>query len=79
MSHVYIYLASLDWLLERFRTAVNVLGDAIGAEIVAQISKEDLLKISRAGEPQDLPSYSNATEQSEVATSSVDDLEKGPD
>lgn len=27
-------ILSVDWLLDRFRTAVNVLGDAIGAGII---------------------------------------------
>ena len=33
---------------ERFRTAVNVLGDAFGAAIVADLSKADLAKIPLA-------------------------------
>lgn len=40
----------VDWLLERFRTAVNVLGDSIGAGIVAHMSKADLAKIDAAAE-----------------------------
>ncbi len=32
----------VDWLIDRFRTAVNVLGDAIGSGIVAHLSQEDL-------------------------------------
>ena len=28
------YILSVDWLLDRFRTAVNVLGDSIGAAVV---------------------------------------------
>jgi len=35
-------LLTLDWLLDRFRTAINVLGDAIGAGIVYHLSKEQL-------------------------------------
>jgi Na+/H+-dicarboxylate symporter len=27
-------ILSVDWLLDRFRTAVNVLGDAMGAAVV---------------------------------------------
>ena len=33
---------SVDWLVDRVRTAVNVLGDAFGAAIVAHLSKEEL-------------------------------------
>jgi len=35
-------ILSVDWLLDRFRTAINVLGDALGAGIVAHLSKEEL-------------------------------------
>ncbi|XP_021962472.1 excitatory amino acid transporter 1 [Folsomia candida] len=44
------FIMPLDWLLERFRTAVNVLGDSIGAGIVAHMSKADLAKIDAAAE-----------------------------
>ena len=33
---------AIDWLLHRFRTMVNVLGDIYGAAIVAHLSREDL-------------------------------------
>ncbi|KAJ8315652.1 hypothetical protein KUTeg_007802 [Tegillarca granosa] len=36
---------AIDWLLDRFRTAVNVLGDAIGAGIVHHLSKKELQKL----------------------------------
>jgi len=49
----------VDWLLERFRTAVNVLGDAFGAGIVAQMSKSELDKIPT------LPLYQNEFETDE--------------
>ena len=32
---------SLDWLLDRFRTTVNVLGDSIGTGIVDHLSRGD--------------------------------------
>jgi Na+/H+-dicarboxylate symporter len=35
-------ILSLDWLLDRFRTAINVLGDSVGAGIVAHLSKKEL-------------------------------------
>jgi len=33
---------AVDWLLDRFRTVVNVMGDAIGAGIVYHLSKKEL-------------------------------------
>ena len=35
-------IMSVDWLVDRVRTAVNVLGDAFGAAIVAHLSKTEL-------------------------------------
>ena len=35
-------ILSIDWLLDRFRTAINVLGDSIGAGIVYHLSKDQL-------------------------------------
>lgn len=32
----------IDWLLDRFRTAVNVLGDAYGSGIVEHLSRNEL-------------------------------------
>ncbi len=32
----------IDWLLDRFRTAINVLGDAFGSGIVEHLSKKEL-------------------------------------
>ncbi|XP_078000180.1 excitatory amino acid transporter-like [Glandiceps talaboti] len=35
-------LWTVDWLLDRFRTSINVLGDSYGAGIVAHLSVEEL-------------------------------------
>lgn len=35
-------ILAVDWLLDRFRTMINVLGDAIGAGIVYHLSKNEL-------------------------------------
>ncbi|XP_073691729.1 excitatory amino acid transporter 3 [Garra rufa] len=35
-------IVAVDWLLDRFRTMVNVLGDAYGAGIVQKLSKREL-------------------------------------
>ncbi|XP_052095353.1 excitatory amino acid transporter 1-like isoform X2 [Mytilus californianus] len=37
----------IDWFLDRFRTAINVLGDAYGAGLVAHLSQEDLAELDR--------------------------------
>ncbi|XP_033738552.1 excitatory amino acid transporter 1-like [Pecten maximus] len=38
-------ILAIDWLLDRFRTAVNVMGDAIGAGIVDHLSKKEIRKM----------------------------------
>lgn len=38
-------ILSIDWFLDRFRTAVNVLGDAYGAGIVEHLSRNDIVKV----------------------------------
>ncbi|XP_053714416.1 excitatory amino acid transporter 3 [Synchiropus splendidus] len=35
-------IVAVDWLLDRFRTMINVLGDAYGAGIVEKLSKREL-------------------------------------
>lgn len=35
-------ILAVDWLLDRFRTAINVLGDSIGAGIVDHLCKDEL-------------------------------------
>nr|5LLM_A Chain A, Excitatory amino acid transporter 1,Neutral amino acid transporter B(0),Excitatory amino acid transporter 1 [Homo sapiens]5MJU_A Chain A, Excitatory amino acid transporter 1,Neutral amino acid transporter B(0),Excitatory amino acid transporter 1 [Homo sapiens]7AWM_A Chain A, Excitatory amino acid transporter 1,Neutral amino acid transporter B(0),Excitatory amino acid transporter 1 [Homo sapiens]7AWN_A Chain A, Excitatory amino acid transporter 1,Neutral amino acid transporter B(0),Ex len=37
-------IIAVDWLLDRFRTMVNVLGDALGAGIVEHLSRKELEK-----------------------------------
>lgn len=45
-SSMAIVLA-VDWLMDRFRTALNVLGDSIGAGIVSHLTIEELKEIDR--------------------------------
>ncbi|GAU98655.1 hypothetical protein RvY_09774 [Ramazzottius varieornatus] len=39
------YIVAVDWMLDRIRTSINVLGDAFGAGIVHHLCKADLDKI----------------------------------
>merc|ERR1712073_27370 len=43
-------ILSVDWLLDRFRTTINVLGDAIGAGIVHHLSKKELDRLKSIDE-----------------------------
>merc|ERR1711962_1222826 len=45
-SEAVSIIMSVDWLVDRVRTAVNVLGDAFGAAIVAHLSKDELRKMN---------------------------------
>jgi len=38
-------IIAVDWFLDRFRTAINVLGDSFGAGIVYELSKKELQEI----------------------------------
>jgi len=50
-SEAISLILSIDWLLDRFRTAINVLGDSLGAGIVAHLSKEELEQSEKREEP----------------------------
>ncbi|KAJ7328121.1 Excitatory amino acid transporter 2 [Desmophyllum pertusum] len=41
-------LWAVDWFMDRFRTVVNVLGDAIGAGIVEHLSRDELKEADQA-------------------------------
>ncbi|XP_055537864.1 excitatory amino acid transporter 3-like [Wyeomyia smithii] len=48
-------IIAVDWLLDRFRTVVNVLGDSFGAAIVAHYSQKELAAIPPREEAQKVP------------------------
>ncbi|KAF2354121.1 Sodium:dicarboxylate symporter [Trinorchestia longiramus] len=41
-------IIAVDWLLDRFRTMINVLGDSIGAGLVYELSKKELDTLDEA-------------------------------
>lgn len=43
-------IIAVDWLLDRFRTTVNVIGDAYGAGIVAKLSRDEIAKLKPLSE-----------------------------
>jgi len=40
-------ILAVDWLLDRFRTAINVLGDSIGAGLVYHLSRNELDQMTK--------------------------------
>ncbi|GIY40090.1 hypothetical protein CDAR_38421, partial [Caerostris darwini] len=42
----------VDWILDRFRTTINVLGDAYGSAIVAHFSRDDLQELTSEDQQQ---------------------------
>ena len=55
----------MDWLLDRFRTVVNVMGDAIGAGIVYHLSKAELDELDRKEAAKHQPEADHDSENSE--------------
>ncbi|KAL3978957.1 dedicator of cytokinesis protein 9/10/11 [Sarotherodon galilaeus] len=51
-------IVAIDWILDRFRTMINVLGDALAAGIIAHLCRKDF-PLSTAGKP--VPSYGTQT------------------
>lgn len=52
-------IIAIDWFLDRFRTAVNVLGDAFGAGIVEHLSRGDLHSLIYLDEAMEVRGESN--------------------
>ncbi|XP_035515447.1 excitatory amino acid transporter 3-like [Morone saxatilis] len=53
-------LLVIEWMLDRFNTAVNVLGDCMGVAIVEHLSKKELEEIDKRG--QDTTRYGSIPE-----------------
>ncbi|XP_035503262.2 excitatory amino acid transporter 5 [Scophthalmus maximus] len=51
-------IVAIDWILDRFRTMINVLGDALAAGIIAHLCRKDF-PLSETGKP--VPSYGTQT------------------
>jgi Na+/H+-dicarboxylate symporter len=58
----------IDWLIDRFRTAINVLGDSYGAGIVHHLSKKDLEQMDQIDSIEKLRETFNQTNGVEVVT-----------
>ncbi|XP_056019959.1 excitatory amino acid transporter 1-like isoform X2 [Ostrea edulis] len=63
-------ILSVDWFLDRFRTAVNVLGDAFGAGIVEHLSRNDITDVLESDVP--LKEEKNGFQPSKVAVDDCD-------
>lgn len=61
-------ILAVDWLLDRFRTAINVLGDAYGAGIVAHLSRADLARMDMAAKQTEDDSAETSLEEEEKIT-----------
>ena len=46
-------ILAVDWLLDRFRTALNVYGDSIGGGIVDKLCQKDLLELEESHQHDD--------------------------
>ncbi len=44
-------ILAIDWLLDRCRTAVNVMGDAFGVVLIDSICKQDLSRKHESSDP----------------------------
>ncbi|KAL6108557.1 uncharacterized protein ACO6RY_19061 [Pungitius sinensis] len=62
-------IVAIDWILDRFRTMINVLGDALAAGIIAHLCQKDF-PLSGAGKP--VPSYGTQTPHAHSNSHSVD-------
>ncbi|XP_027867689.1 excitatory amino acid transporter 5 [Xiphophorus couchianus] len=61
-------IVAIDWILDRFRTMINVLGDALAAGIIAHLCRKDF-PLSETGKP--VPSYGTQNRHSNSYSISV--------
>ncbi|KAK0168599.1 hypothetical protein PV327_002379 [Microctonus hyperodae] len=54
-------IIAIDWLLDRFRTSVNVVGDSLGAGIVNHLSKNELAALPHNVQSQNGPDHSTTS------------------
>lgn len=73
-SDVSLILA-IDWLIDRFRTAINVLGDAFGAGLVEHLSRADLREADRLQALEDA-CKENLSESVDVTVDIVNEKQK---
>ncbi|XP_057318656.1 excitatory amino acid transporter-like isoform X1 [Microplitis mediator] len=59
-------LFAVDWLLDRLRTSVNVLGDGFGAGIVYHLSKDELDLVDQAKKMESMELGDTEDENSEI-------------
>nr|XP_029717891.1 excitatory amino acid transporter 3-like [Aedes albopictus]XP_029717892.1 excitatory amino acid transporter 3-like [Aedes albopictus]XP_029717893.1 excitatory amino acid transporter 3-like [Aedes albopictus]XP_029717894.1 excitatory amino acid transporter 3-like [Aedes albopictus] len=59
-------IIAVDWLLDRFRTVVNVLGDSFGAAIVAHYSQKELATIPSSSEINGKPQRNSMAHSAET-------------
>ena len=71
-------IMSVDWLVDRVRTAVNVLGDAIGAAIVAHLSREELQQLGGGAEQARLLEEGKEGEKDKMEQVAVEAQESSP-
>lgn len=67
----------IDWLLDRFRTAINVLGDAYGSGIVEHLSQQELKEFENKQnhDNQDIGMEGSSPTPSSSAVSSLKSIE----
>jgi len=68
-------IVAVDWLLDRIRTSINVLGDAIGAGIVAHLSRFELEETETLGT---IEENGSAIEMGNIIVDATDEKVKSP-
>ncbi|XP_068201055.1 excitatory amino acid transporter 3-like isoform X4 [Palaemon carinicauda] len=64
-------IIAVDWLLDRFRTMINVLGDSIGAGLVYELSKKELERLGSVNVNGDVERPSNEIGMDAVESSKM--------